>query len=113
MVDPGVLDITIHQGATFNLDLQYKDSTGAGVDMTGFTVESKIVDRTTTNTLATFTSTFTDIAVGKFNLKLSSAITTAITVEGLYDVLITQPNGEKFFLLQGRTKLDPGITGVI
>ena len=28
MVDPGVLDITIHQGATFTLDLQYKDSAG-------------------------------------------------------------------------------------
>tara|TARA_R100001509_G_scaffold151716_1_gene111357 strand:- start:188 stop:529 length:342 start_codon:yes stop_codon:yes gene_type:complete len=113
MVDPGVLDITIHQGATFNLDLQYKDSTGAGVDMTGFTVESKIVDRTTTNTLATFTTTFTDRAVGKFNLKLSSTVTTGIAVEGLYDVLVTEPSGEKFFLLQGRTKLDPGITGVI
>jgi len=113
MVDPGVLDITIHQGATFNLDLQYKDSTGTGVDMTGYTVESKIVDRTTTTTLATFTTTFTDKALGKFNLKLSSAVTTGITAEGLYDVLVTEPGGEKFFLLQGRTKLDPGITGVI
>jgi len=113
MVDPGLLDITIHQGATFNLDLQYKDSTGAGVDMTGYTVESKIVDRVDSNVLATFTSTFTDRPTGKFNLKLSSAITTGITVEGLYDVLVTEPSGEKFFLLQGRTKLDPGITGVI
>ena len=113
MVDPGVLDITIHQGATFNLDLQYLDSTGTGVDMTGYIVESKIVDRTTTNTLATFTTSFTDRAVGKFKLKLSSAVTTAITSEGLYDVLVTEPAGDKFFLLQGRTRLDPGITGVI
>ena len=113
MVEPGILDITIHQGATFNLDLQYLDSTGAGVDMTGYSVESKIADVTGANTLATFTSTFTDIAVGKFNMKLSSAVTTAITQEGLYDVLVTEPAGEKFFLVQGRTKLDPGITGVI
>ena len=113
MVDPGVLDITIHQGATFNLDLQYLDSTGNGVDMTGYIVESKIVDRTSTSTLATFTTTFTDRSTGKFNLKLSSAVITGITAEGLYDVLVTEAAGDKFFLLQGRTKLDPGITGVI
>lgn len=113
MLDPGVLDITIHQGATFNLDLQYLDSTGTGVDMAGYTVESKIVERTGTTVLATFTSTFTDRAVGKFNLKLSSTVTTAINQEGLYDVLVTEPSGEKFYLLQGRTKLDPGITGVV
>jgi len=113
MIDPGVLDITIHQGATFSLDLQYLDSTGTGVDMAGYTVASKIVERTANVVLATFTATFTDQAVGKFNLKLSSTVTTALTQEGLYDVLVTQPNGEKFFLLQGRAKLDPGITGVV
>jgi len=113
MVDPGVLDITIHQGATFSLDLQYLDSTGTGVDMSGYIVESKIVDPQGSNVLATFTSTFTDRPTGKFNLKLSSAVTTGITAGGLYDVLVTEPGGEKFFLLQGRTKLDPGITGVI
>lgn len=113
MVDPGVLDITIHQGATFTLNLQYKDSSGNGVDMTGFTVAAKIVDRTSTTTLATFAHSFTDQSTGKFQLKLTSAITTAITQEGLYDVLVTEPSGDKFFLLQGRTKLDPGITGVV
>ena len=113
MRDPGTLDITIHQGATYSLDLQYLDSTGAGVDMTGFTVESKIVDQSYSNVIATFTCTFTDRTTGKFNLKLSSTITAGITTAGLYDVLITEPAGERFFLLQGRTALDPGITGVV
>ena len=113
MRDPGTLDLTIHQGATYSLDLQYLDSTGAGVDMTGFTVESKIVDQSYASVIATFTSTFTDITAGKFNLKLSSSTTAGITVGGLYDVLITEPSGDKFFLIQGRAALDPGITGVI
>lgn len=112
MVDPGVLDITIHQGATFTLDLQYKDSAGNGVDMAGYTVTSKMVDRTGTNTLATFVSTFTDASVGKFQLKLTAATTAAITSEGLYDILLTEPNGDKFYLLEGRSKLNPGISGV-
>ena len=112
MVDPGTFDITIHQGATFSLDLQYKDSAGNGVNMSGFTVTSKIVDRTGSNTIATFVSTFTDQAIGKFNLKLTSATTQGITSEGLYDVLITEPGGDKFYLLQGRTTLDTGISGM-
>ena len=111
MVDPGVLDITIHQGATFNLELQYLDSTGSGVDMTGYSVDSKIVEHTTNATLATFTSSFTD--AGKFKLSLSSNVTAAMTQDGVYDVLLTQPNGEKFFLIHGRSKIDPGITGVL
>ena len=113
MRDPGTLDITIHQGATYSLDLQYLDSTGSGVNMTGYTVESKIVDQSYSSVIATFTNTFTDISTGKFNLKLSSLITAGITVGGLYDVLVTEPAGEKFFLIQGRVALDPGITGVI
>ena len=112
MVDPGVLDITIHQGATFTLDLQYKDSAGNGVNMAGYTVTSKMVDRTATNTLATFTSTFTDIAVGKFQLKLTAAVTQGITEEGLYDILITEPSGDKFYLVESRSKVYPGISGI-
>ena len=112
MVDPGTFDITIHQGATFSLDLQYKDSTGTGVNMSGYTVTSKIVDRTSTNDIATFVASFTDQAQGKFNLKLTASTTQGITEEGLYDVLITEPGGDKFYLLQGRTKLDKGISGM-
>jgi hypothetical protein len=113
MVDPGTLDITIHQGATFNLDLQFLDSTGNGVNMLGYTVESKIVDRIGTTTIAVFATIFTQISDGKFRLRLTSEETKAITIEGMYDILVTEPSGDKFYLLQGRTKVDTGITGVL
>ena len=66
MVDPGTFDITIHQGATFSLDLQYKDSAGNGVNMSGYSVDSKIINRSGGTDIATFTTTFTDQAQGKF-----------------------------------------------
>ena len=112
MVDPATFDITIHQGATFSMDLQYKDSAGNGVNMSGYTVTSKIIARTGGADIATFTTTFTDQAVGKFNMKLTASTTQSITSEGLYDVLITEPGGDKFYLLQGRTQLDTGISGM-
>ncbi len=80
--------------------------------MSGFSITSKIVDRTGANDIATFVTSFTDQAQGKFNLKLTAATTQGITSEGLYDVLITEPGGDKFYLLQGRTKLDTGISGM-
>ena len=112
MIEPGNYDITIHQGATFELSLQYKDSQGNGVDMTGYLVAGKMVNRLNTVTQATFNVTWENQTAGKFKLKLLAETTATITTESQYDVLITEPNGDKFYLLQGRAFLDPGFTGV-
>lgn len=112
MIEPGTYDITIHQGATFSLDLQYKDSTGAGVNMTGYTVAGKLVNRLNTTAVATFQTSWVDQSIGKFRIKLPAATTTGITAECQYDILITEPGGDKYYILQGRAFLDPGFTGV-
>tara|TARA_S200002703_G_scaffold21296_1_gene17873 strand:+ start:645 stop:986 length:342 start_codon:yes stop_codon:yes gene_type:complete len=112
VVEPGTHNFTIYQGATFELDLQYKDSTGTGVDMAGYSVAAKLADLTDNSTiLATFTTSFTDASVGKFQIKLTANQTSALTKGGLYDILITEPGGDKYYILQGRVFLDPGITG--
>ena len=113
MIEPGTHNFTIYQGATFELDLQYKDSTGSGVNMAGFSIAAKLADLTNnSNILATFTTSFTDASTGQFQIKLTAAQTAALTNGGLYDVLITEPGGDKFYILQGRVFLDPGITGL-
>ena len=112
MIEPGNYDITIHQGATFSLDLQYKDSAGNGVDMTGYSVAGKVANRLNTADVATFTTSWIDQAIGKFRIKLAASETSSLTSEGQYDVLITEPGGDKYYLLQGRAFVDPGITGV-
>lgn len=112
MIEPGTYDITIHQGATFSLEVQYKDSDDNGVDMAGYTVEAKLANRLDTSDLATFTPSWVDQSAGKFKIKLSSTQTAAINTDGQYDILITEPGGDKYYLLQGRALLDRGITGV-
>lgn len=112
MIEPGTYDITIHQGATFSLEVQYKDSDDNGVDMAGYTVEAKLANRLDTSDLATFTPSWVDQSAGKFKIKLSSTQTAAITTDGQYDILVTEPGGDKYYLLQGRALLDRGITGV-
>lgn len=111
MVDPARYDITIHQGATFELPLQYKDSTGTPVNMTGYEVAAQLWNRTGTVKTSDFAVSWTAQASGSFKLRLASTVTSGITEHGQYDVLVTEPDGDKFYLLQGTAFIDPGLTG--
>lgn len=113
MIEPGDYNFTIHQGATFGLELQYKDGDSNPVNMTGFSVEAKLSNRLRSSAIATFQITFVDTALGKFKIGLTAAQTAAITEEGQYDVLITEPAGTKYYILQGRVFVDFGVTGVL
>lgn len=112
MIEPGRYDITIHQGATFLLRLQYRDSQGTAVNMTGYTVAAKLYNRNRSTQLAVFETPWETQTEGKFNLKLSADTTKAITEPGEYDVLVTEPSGNKFYLLEGTALWNPGITGL-
>ena len=110
-MDPARYDITIHQGATYQLPLQYKDSAGTPVNMSGYTLEAELWNRTGTTKLANFDTPWTVQASGMFKLKLASAVTSGITEQGQYDLMITEPGGDKYYLLQGTAYIDLGLTG--
>lgn len=111
MIEPGKYDITIYQGATFKLALQYKDSTGTSVNMSGYTVTAKLFDRLGTSQLASFTNTWTAQSSGQFTLSLAPTVTSGITEQGQYDVLLTEPGGDKYYILQGNAFIDLGLSG--
>ena len=111
MPEPAKYDITIHQGATFSLPVQYKDSTGAAVNMSGYTVSGTLWDRTGTDKLANFDLPWTVQTSGMFKMRLPAAVTSGITEQGQYDVLVTKPDGDKFYLLEGIAFWNPGLTG--
>lgn len=110
-MDPARYDITIHQGATYQIALQYKDSTGTPVNMSGYTLDAELWNRTGTIKLANFDTPWTVQASGMFKLKLTSAVTSGITEQGQYDLMITEPGGDKYYLLQGTAYIDLGLTG--
>lgn len=111
MITPGKYDITIYQGATFEMGLQYKDSTGVPVNMSGYTVEAELWNRTGTAKLADFLHSWTTQASGAFKLRLSASVTSGITEQGQYDVMVTEPGGDKYYFLQGNAFIDLGLTG--
>ena len=111
MIEPANYDIKIHQGATFELPLHFKDSSGDSVDMTGYEVAGQVWDRLGQTKLADFTNTWTVQASGQFTLSIPSATTATMSGLGQYDVLVTEPTNEKFYLLQGNAVVDNGLTG--
>lgn len=107
---PAHYDITIYRGATFNLDLQYLGNNGNPVNMNGYTVNAQLWNRLNTAKIADFAFSWTDQASGIFQLKLSNTITSGITEQGQYDILASQPNGDKYYLMEGIAFLDQGIS---
>jgi hypothetical protein len=110
-MEPARYDITIHQGATFSLDLQYQAGSGAPVNMNGYGVTAQLWNRLGTSKISDFDFSWTVQASGYFKLKLNSAVTSGITEQGQYDILITEPSGDKYYLLQGTAFIDLGLTG--
>ena len=91
--------------------LQYKDGTGAPVNMSGYTIEAELWNRVGTVKLANFDTPWTTQASGMFKLRLTSAVTSGITEQGQYDLMVTEPGGDKYYLLQGTAYIDLGLTG--
>ena len=81
------------------------------VNMNGFTLEAELWNRTGTNKLADFDIPWTVQASGMFKLRLPSTVTAGITEQGQYDLIVTEPDGDKYYLLQGTAFIDLGLTG--
>lgn len=109
-MDPAKYDITIHQGATFALPIRYEDSTGTPVNMSGYTVEAKLYNRFNNQKFADFGFDWDVQASGAFRITLEDTVTSGITEQGCYDVLVTNPDGDKNYLLEGIAFLNPGVS---
>jgi hypothetical protein len=110
MMAPAPYNITIHQGATFKLDLQYLDSNSNPVNMNGYTVNAQLWNRLNTDKITDFDFSWTTQASGIFQIKLTNAVTSGITEQGQYDILLSQPNGDKYYLMEGIAFLDQGVS---
>lgn len=111
MFDPGTHDITIYQGATFELPLECQDSNGAPLNMSGYTVSGTLWNRTGTSKLASFDTVWTVQASGTLKLRLPASITRDLAEQGQYDVLATMPNNDTFYILEGNAFWNQGLTG--
>ena len=109
-------DITINQGATFELTVTWKDSTGAAINLTGYSARMQV--RETYSSASTVVS-LTDAsgitlggAAGTIAILISATTTAALTApfSGVYDLELVSAGGVVTRLLQGAATVTPEVT---
>jgi len=106
-----VKNFTIQRRADFPMRLIFKDSNGTAVDLSGFIVDAEVWNKERTFKYADFAVTYTDRPNGTVDLKLTDTDTATFLVDELqYDVLLTDPSGDKMYYLEGTLFVSQGYT---
>lgn len=109
-VSPGTYNINLQRRADYNLSLQFKDSTGTAINLTGWTVYSQVWDRNRTTKYADFAVTYTNRVNGQISLSLTDVQTTTFPNECYYDVLLENPSSLREYYLEGIVYVSEGYT---
>lgn len=113
----GKLNMVIEQGATFNVSMTWKDSSGnliTGLDSWTARMYMKVskLDETPVLELTTENGRlFLGETAGSIRMYISALDTAAITdLAGVYDLELVSPTGAVTRLLAGKWKLDTEVT---
>lgn len=112
---PGPLDITIQQGGTFNLILQWQDQNGNRVNLTGYSADMKIKPSPGSSTVYHESSTtngeITLNANGLITIIIAAATTAALNwISAFYDLKMTDGSGNVIYLVAGAAYLNAQVT---
>ena len=107
---PGTYNISLQRRADYSVTLQFKDSTGANINLTGWTVEAQVWNQGRTTKYADFAVTYTNRVTGTVDIALTDTQTTPFPNEAYYDVLLTNGAGLKEYYLEGIIYVSEGYT---
>ena len=109
-ISPGTYDMTIQRRSDHTVNVTLKDGNNLAVNFSGYTLASQVWDVARTTKAADATCTITDSANGKFDWKLSSTQTAAMTAEEYkYDVRLTV-GGLHEYWIEGTIYMSEGYT---
>jgi hypothetical protein len=109
-IAPGTYNISLQRRADYSISLQFKDSTNAAINLTGWTVAAQAWNRARTTKYADFTVTYTNRVTGTVAIALTDDQTATFPDEAYYDVLLTNPSGLKEYYLEGAIYVSEGYT---
>ena len=110
-VNPATYNVTVQRRADYSVLLQFKDSTGAVIDLTGYTVAAQVWDKGRTTKSADFGVAYTNRTNGQVTISLTDDQTATFTASELYyDVLVTDTAGIKSYYLEGVIFVSEGYT---
>ena len=109
-VQPGQHNISPQRRADFDLQLQFRDSAGANIDLTGWAAYAQVWDRSRTTKYADFAVTYIDRPTGQIKISLTDTQTAAFPDEAFYDVLLEDSSGLRNYYLEGIVYVSEGYT---
>jgi hypothetical protein len=109
-IQPGQHNITVQRRADYSLQLQFKDSAGVGIDLTGWTAYAQVWDQGRVTKYADFAITYINRLTGQINIALTDTQTAAFPNEAFYDVLLEDTAGLRNYYLEGIVYVSEGYT---
>jgi hypothetical protein len=109
-VSPGTYNISLQRRADYSVALQFDDSTGAPINLTGWTVYAQAWNRQRTTKYADFAVTYVNRANGQITISLTDTQTTTFPDECYYDVLLENPSTIREYYLEGTIYVSEGYT---
>lgn len=105
-------DFDLYQGATFNRTLEIKDSSSQAVDITGYTFAGQIrTAATSSNVAGTFAISIANASAGRITWNMTSTNSTLVPAQQcVYDLEMTQANGDVVRLLEGYVNVKSNVT---
>ena len=112
-VQPGTAPLEAYQGATWEVDMTYRDSAGTIVDLSGYSAQMQVRTRQASTTVELTLSTANGrITLGSTSPNITLAVAaTDMTLAGtyVYDLKLTQ-GSDVTVLLQGDLTVAPAVT---
>jgi hypothetical protein len=109
-VEPGVYNFSIQRRADHPLPLEFEESEGVALNLTGWTVYAQVWNKDRTTKYADFSVTYIDRVLGKIQLFLSELQTALLPDECFYDVKLENPGGIAEYYLEGIIYVSEGYT---
>ena len=110
-IQPATYNMTIQRRSDHKIQIIFKDSTNTAINLTGYTVEAQVWEETRSIKYADFAIAYTDRSAGTVDISLTDTQTATFLQDNLkYDVLLTNPAGEKEYYLEGNIKMSEGYT---
>jgi len=110
-IAPGTYNMTVQRRSDHSVPIVLKDNSGSAINLSGYTVAAQVWDESRSTKYADWAITYTDRANGIIDMNLADTDTANFTPDILfYDVLLTEPGGNKNYYLEGKLFVSEGYT---
>lgn len=110
MIYPAYYEVVIPNQATFQQTFQFKDSSGVPINLTNYIIRAAMWTDDKRVKLADFEFTWENRSIGKFTLSIDQAKTSTMIRNGMWDLLVINPDGTEDYWMRGPAIMAKGFT---